>query len=105
MQLEEKVAIVTGGAQGIGRTICYTLAKEGAQVVVCDINEKAARATAKEMKEEDLNAIVLMADVSCTNEVNLMVKKVLDKFGRIDILVNNAGVCSLTPLEEITEEE
>lgn len=105
MQLREKVAIVTGGAQGIGKVICCTLAKEGAHVVVCDVNEKAAQATTEEIKGKNLNAITVKADVSCANEVNLMVKDVLDKLGRIDILVNNAGICFLTPLEEITEEE
>ena len=105
MQLREKVAIVTGGAQGIGKVICCTLAKEGAHVVVCDVNEKTAQATAEEIKGKNLNAITVKADVSCANEVNLMVKDVLDKLGRIDILVNNAGICFLTPLEEITEEE
>ena len=105
MQLREKVAIVTGGAQGIGKVICCTLAKEGAHVIVCDINEKAAQATAEEIKGKNLNAMTVKADVSCANEVNLMVKDVSDKLGRIDILVNNAGICFLTPLEEITEEE
>jgi len=105
MQLREKVAIVTGGAQGIGKVICCTLAKEGAHVVVCDINKKAAQATAEEIKGKNLNAIRVKADVSCANEVNLMVKDVLDKLGRIDILINNAGICSLTPIEDITEEE
>lgn len=105
MQLREKVAIVTGGAQGIGKVICCTLAKEGAHVVVCDVNEKAAQATAEEIKGKNLNTITVKADVSCASEVNLMVKDVLDKLGRIDILVNNAGICFLTPLEEITEEE
>lgn len=105
MQLREKVAIVTGGAKGIGKVICCTLAKEGANVVVCDVNEKVARATAKEIKRKSLNAIAVKADVSCASEIKLMVKDVLDTFERIDILVNNAGICSLTPLEEITEEE
>ena len=105
MQLKEKVAIVTGGAQGIGRVICYALAENGANVVICDINEKAAQATAKEMKYKNLSAIPIKVDVSCTNEVNSMVKEVLDTLGRIDILVNNAGICFLTPLEKISEEE
>ena len=105
MQLKEKVAIVTGGAQGIGRVICYALAEDGANVVICDINEKAAQATAKEMKYKNLSAIPVKVDVSCANEVKLMVKDILDKLGRIDILVNNAGICFLTPLEEISEEE
>jgi len=105
MQLKEKVAIVTGGAQGIGRVICYTLAEDGANVVICDINEKAAQATAKGMKYKNLSAIPVKTDVSCASEVNQMVKDVLDTFGRIDILVNNAGICFLTPLEKISEEE
>lgn len=105
MQLKEKVAIVTGGARGIGRAICQTLAKEGAIIVVCDINEKAAQATAKEIKGKNFNAMAVKVDVSRASEVNLAIKNVLNEFDRVDILVNNAGICSLTPLEEITEEE
>jgi len=105
MQLKEKVAIVTGGAQGIGKAICYALAEDGANVIICDINEKGAQATAKEMKYKNLSAIPVKVDVSCANEIKSMVKNVLDKLGRIDILVNNAGICFLTPLEEISEEE
>jgi len=91
--LKGKVAVVTGaGSQiGFGKGIAVTLAKEGCDLVVNDINLEGARKTADEIEALGCKAIALKADVTRSSEVNDMVKKALEQFGKIDILVNNAG--------------
>ncbi|MCK4437032.1 3-oxoacyl-[acyl-carrier-protein] reductase [bacterium] len=92
MLLEDKVAMVTGAAQGIGRAIALTLAREGANIVIVDINLEGAEATARELKSLGRKTLVFEADVSKSDQVNGMVEKTLDSFKRIDILINNAGI-------------
>lgn len=92
MDLKGKVAIVTGGAQGIGKTIATQLAQEGANVVIADVMEEVAKSTAQEISQKGSEAISIVVDVSRLSSVEEMAKKTLDKFGRIDILVNNAGI-------------
>lgn len=92
MILENKIALVTGAAQGIGKAISLCLAKEGASVAVCDINLEKASETAKEIESFGKNAIALKLNVADTKEVEENVNKILDKFKKIDILVNNAGI-------------
>ena len=93
MKLEGQVAVVTGGAQGIGRAIAEQLAKEGAKIVITDINAEAAQKTAKEIadkyKTETFSAsgnVAVFAD--CEN----IIQQALDKFSKINILINNAGI-------------
>ncbi len=104
-ELKTKVAIITGGACGIGKTISQTLAKEGAHVIVCDIDYGLAQNTVSDIKNQGFAASAFKMDVSCGEEVKRVFKNILNKFARIDILINNAGICSLTPIEDITEEE
>lgn len=85
-KLENSIAIVTGAGQGIGKGIATTLAAEGATVVVTDINEETATATAAE-----LGGLGLVADVSSLESVQQMVARVIEEHGRVDVLVNNAG--------------
>ena len=92
MLLEERVAMVTGAAQGIGKAIALALAKEGANIVIVDINLEGAKATAREIESLGRETLVFEVDVSKADQVNEMVKKVLDSFKRIDILINNAGI-------------
>ena len=92
MDLKGKVAIVTGGAQGIGKSIATQLAQAGANVVVADVMEEVAKSTAQEISQKGNESISIKVDVSSLSSVEEMVKKTLDKFGRIDILVNNAGI-------------
>ncbi len=92
MLLDNKVAIVTGAAQGIGKAIALALAREGANVVICDINLAGAEAIAMEIKSLGRETLVFEVDVSMTDQVNGMVEKTLDSFKRIDILINNAGI-------------
>jgi len=111
LNLEEKVAIVTGGASGIGKAVCEGLAEVGATVVVADIIGEGAKSTAKELKDKfGGNHISITTDVTNRASVDNMVRSALKTFGRIDILVNNAGIniprLLVDPAgkEELTEE-
>ncbi|HKL17293.1 MAG TPA: 3-oxoacyl-ACP reductase family protein [Patescibacteria group bacterium] len=105
MTLKNKVAIVTGARRGIGKAIALELAKKGASVVVSDINLEEQKQVVEEIKELGQKALAIKADVTSREEVENMVQKTIDKFGRIDILVNNAGISGLKPFQDITEED
>jgi len=91
--LDGKVAIVTGGASGIGKAVCHTLAEQGARVAVADVNEETGAATAAELKGRyGGNPLFAAADVTDRAGVEGLVAKTVAAFGRIDILVNNAGI-------------
>jgi 3-oxoacyl-[acyl-carrier protein] reductase len=105
LKLAGKVAIVTGSAQGIGKEIATTLAQEGADLVVVDVNLEQAEKTAQELANLGRKTMALKVDVSKSTEVEEMVNKILDKFGKIDILVNNAGITRDNLLLRMKEEE
>jgi len=105
MKLKDKVAIITGAAEGIGKAIAIEFVKEGAKVVVADVNLELAEKTVEELKSLGGEAIAVKADVTSPDEVNAMVSKTLERFGRIDILVNNAGISTQKPLLEMTLED
>ena len=92
MRLKDRVALVTGGAQGIGRQICLTFAKEGADIVIADINLEQAEKTKGEIQSLGRRAEVEELDITDYSKVQNAVNKILDKFKKIDILVNNAGI-------------
>jgi 3-oxoacyl-[acyl-carrier protein] reductase len=92
MRLKDRVAVVTGGGNGIGRAICLAFAKEGADVVVADIDARAANRVADEIGKHGGRAISSMTDVTDPIDVNKCVEKTIQEFERIHILVNNAGV-------------
>ncbi|AEC51847.1 3-oxoacyl-[acyl-carrier-protein] reductase [Pyrococcus sp. NA2] len=107
MELKGKVALVTGASRGIGRAIAVELAKRGVNVVInYKSNEEEAKKTEELCRQYGVETLVVKADVSNREEVREMVKKIIDKFGRIDILVNNAGILGKAkdPLE-VTDEE
>jgi len=97
------VAIITGGGRGIGRGIALAFAKEGADIVIGDIRFQKAREVAKEIKALGRGALPLKVDVTKNGQVNDMVEKTFDEFGRIDILVNNAGIISKTYVKDMDE--
>jgi NAD(P)-dependent dehydrogenase (short-subunit alcohol dehydrogenase family) len=90
--LTGRVAIVTGGGFGIGRSICEVMAEFGADVVIADINEELARETAQIIAQYGHRAMAIKTDVSVSSDVQSMVDETVSKWGRIDILFNNAGV-------------
>jgi 3-oxoacyl-[acyl-carrier protein] reductase len=93
MNLNDKVAVVTGAAQGIGRAIAETLAQRGAQVVVADLQVEKAEATAKEIAADTgQRAIAVEVDVADNASAKAMIDRAIAELGRIDILVNNAGI-------------
>ncbi|MBS4214983.1 beta-ketoacyl-ACP reductase [Neobacillus rhizophilus] len=100
MKLEGKVAIITGGAGGLGKETSLLFAREGAHVVVADYNKSLAEETAKE-----INGIGLGVDVSIRDQVNRMVNEVIEQFGKIDILINNAGITMDSTLVKMTQEQ
>jgi NAD(P)-dependent dehydrogenase (short-subunit alcohol dehydrogenase family) len=99
MRLQDRVAIVTGGARGIGAGIARALAAEGAKVAVVDLDEEQARATAAALGTD---AMALRADLAEQAEVDALVGAVIGRFGRLDIMVNNAGA-GRAPVDESTE--
>ena len=104
MKLKDKVAIVTGSGQGIGRGIALALAKEGAKIVVIDITDRIYDVV-KEIMNLGTQALAMKTDVSSAEQTGEMVKITVEKFGRIDILVNNAGIFPFKPLVEMTESD
>ena len=92
MSLTGKIALVTGGAQGIGREIALGLVEDGADVAICDVNLEAAQKTASDMAAKGRKTHALKANVAASAEVTAMIDQVVERLGRIDILVNNAGI-------------
>jgi 3-oxoacyl-[acyl-carrier protein] reductase len=92
MQLKDRVALVTGGARGIGRAIALFFAREGADIAVADLNTEEAARTCSEIEASGRKAISLGVDVTDYAQVEEMVNKILDKFTKVDILINNAGI-------------
>jgi 3-oxoacyl-[acyl-carrier protein] reductase len=92
MQFKDKTALITGAAQGIGKAIAQAFAKEGANIVVSDINLELATQTANEIKETGVKTIPLKMNVADLADVEAGVKKAIEELGKINILVNNAGI-------------
>ena len=92
MRLKDKVALITGGARGIGQAIAMTFAREGADIVVADVNLEIAQKTASEIESLGRKALALEMDVTNYDLVEAGINKILDKMGKVDILVNNAGI-------------
>jgi 3-oxoacyl-[acyl-carrier protein] reductase len=97
LPLQGRVAVVTGGASGIGRAICDRFAREGARLAVLDIDADRAREVAEELPGE---AVAVTTDVADATSVTAAFDAVDDAFGRVDILVNDAGVASVPPRED-----
>ncbi|MCS6820879.1 MAG: beta-ketoacyl-ACP reductase [Microscillaceae bacterium] len=107
MRLENKTAIVTGAAQGIGKGIALKLAQEGADVVIWDIQTEKAEKSAQEIAQSTGRKIIAMPNVNITKlaSVQEAVQKVIEMFGKIDILVNNAGIVRDASFLKMTEEQ
>ncbi|MBU3911865.1 MAG: 3-oxoacyl-[acyl-carrier-protein] reductase [Candidatus Omnitrophica bacterium] len=105
LSLEGKVALITGGARGIGRDIALVFAKEGADIVICDVNLEQAEAAAKEVRDMGRSSIAFKADVTDSKAVQAMVDKILDKYKKLDILINNAGITKDSLILRMSEED
>jgi len=105
MSLKGKVAIVTGAAQGIGRTICAALAGEGADLALCDVNGQGIQNAAKDFSATGGKYLPFQTDVTSAPEVEATVQKVLEEWSRIDILVNNAGIVRDSLLLRMKDED
>ncbi len=106
MRLDNRVAVITGGGRGIGKEMVARFAAEGASVMIGDIDPDVGQAAAEEIDAAARGTIgFIKADVKKRDEIYHLVEATRQEFGKIDILVNNAGICSLTGIEEMTEQE
>ena len=105
MELSGKVALVTGAAQGIGKAIAMLLARNGADVVVSDINLEKAQETTNEIQGMGRRSFAIKVNVADLKDVERMVEAIVEQFGRIDILVNNAGITRDRLILRMTEED
>jgi 3-oxoacyl-[acyl-carrier protein] reductase len=105
LKLAGKVALVTGAAQGIGKAVALLLARNGADMVVSDINLEKAEETAKEVQPLGRKALAIKVDVAKLGDVEKMVEAILAQFGKVDILVNNAGIARDKLILRMTEED
>ncbi|HET7393601.1 MAG TPA: SDR family NAD(P)-dependent oxidoreductase [Candidatus Binatia bacterium] len=104
-RLKNRVAIVTGAGQGIGRALALGLAGEGAEVVVADVNDENAASVKREIEASGGTALATNTDVSKEDSVQDMVDESLREFGKVDILINNAGIFPVSSVEEMNEED
>jgi sorbitol-6-phosphate 2-dehydrogenase len=101
--LQDRIALVTGGGQGLGQAICFRLAQEGCHIVVADLNESSAMETAAAI--EDRRSMAMKTDVTDEGQVAAMVDQVVAEFGRLDLLVSNAGVLISGEISEFPAEK
>jgi len=108
MRLKDKVAIITGGGQGLGRAYALRFCKEGAKVVIPEINFENAKKVEQEIIDMGGEALAIKTDVSSEEDTAAMAEKTMEKFGKIDVLINNASIymgLESKPLENIAVEE
>jgi sorbitol-6-phosphate 2-dehydrogenase len=104
--LQDRIAVVTGGAQGLGEAICHRLAQEGAHVVVADLNLDDAERVASDIEVvSDRSALAFHVDVTNEEQVSAMVGCAIGEFGRLDILISNAGILIAEPIDEFVAEK
>ena len=106
MRLDGKVSFVTGGARGIGKAIAQALAEAGSDLALVDIDMEEAAKTAGEIeKNTGVKAIAIQADVTKPEEVDAMIRRIMEEFGHLDAAFCNAGICMNIPAEEMTYEQ
>jgi len=104
-RLENRVAIITGGASGIGKQAAFLFAQEGATISIWDVNEELGVAVVKEFEQQNYHAEFRKVNVADKNDVSSNAKAVSDKYGKIDVLVNNAGITRDATLMKMSEEQ
>ncbi len=103
--LKGKAVIITGSRQGMGKADALAFAENGAKVTVADISQEDCQLVVDEIEKNGGQGLAVKCDVSNGKEVEEMIKKTVEKFGKVDILVNNAGICQFKPFLELTEDE
>ena|ERR1700757_3080324 len=104
-KLDNKVALITGGASGIGKATALLFAKEGAKVAIADWAEDNGKTVAKQITDNGGAAIAIKTDITKAADAERMVAETVRRFGRLDIIYNNAGIGNAKPVHEMTEEE
>lgn len=105
MKLKDKVALITGAGRGIGEVTAYKFAREGASVVVADIDIESAERVVEKVKELGHDALALSVDVTKIKSVNKMIEDTIKRFGKLDCLINNAGITADAQLLKMSEEQ
>ena len=105
MRLEKKIAVITGGASGIGAAICELFAREGARVVVADIDADGGAQTVSSIESDGGDAIFVKTDVSQEDEVSDLVTATLDSYGGVDVLVNDAAAFVFGEVQDVTADD
>ena len=105
MGVENRVAVITGSAGGMGKDTAFMLGKHGARIVINDIDRDKVDGTAKEMRDQGIDCIGIVADISDKSAVESMVAETVETFGSVDILVNNAGMERAGALRKLSEQD
>ncbi|MFC4557817.1 SDR family NAD(P)-dependent oxidoreductase [Virgibacillus kekensis] len=105
MELKDKVAIVTGGASGIGLATVKAFSEKGAKVVIADFDEEGGKSAEKELAGNSSDVLFIKTDVSSEEQVKNLVEKTVDQFGKVDIMFNNAGIGVQGETHELTDED
>lgn len=103
--VDKKVVLITGAASGIGYEISVDFAKEGAKIVLTDINEEAVQQAADELKGQGFDCIGIKCDVTSEDEIKAAIDQTVETFGSLDVLINNAGMQHVSPIEEFPTEK
>ncbi|WP_285766925.1 SDR family oxidoreductase [Peribacillus sp. SI8-4] len=104
-KLQGKIALITGGASGIGKGIATAFVKEGSKVVIIDVNEELGNQTIKELQAHQAESIFIQENLVEYDKLKIIVKQVIDRFGKLDILVNNAHASKMNSIEKTTQED
>lgn len=105
MRFENKTAVITGGAGGIGKATAHILGRDGADIIISDVNKEACDKAITDLAEEGIKATAIVADLLSHDEIKTLFEKIIGQAGKIDFLVNCAGISSQTPVPEVTWEE
>ena len=105
MRLRDKVAVITGGASGIGKAICKLFSSEGARVVIADIDSEGGLETSDLIEANGGNALFVKTDVSQENQVKNLVNAAVDTFGGVDVLVNDAAAFVFGEIQDVTADD
>lgn len=105
LRFENKVAVITGSGRGIGRAVALEIAKEGANVIINDLDEDVARSVVKEIKEAGGQAVAVIGSVAESETANELINTAVNEFGTVDLLVNNAAVIRPAMIDKMTDEQ